>query len=211
MPSGQSGRSRLWPGPRFPSKRQIEHLTSCPGRDQPIAHFNREDLPCFPAWWRNQVDAVHCCRCYLQPCRTCVRIVAACSASAPRSPCAAIMMSGVLSIWAAPEYAVTPMSSRMRAARRKSFSVSEPETKCTQVNVRHCNRRKPSAPLKEHYVCAFIGTDLGRDIVKDGFFLGKVDLGASLRSAAVCGIVPIQVPLVPTPKVVIDFPVVAYV
>src|SRR6516162_5928912 len=41
-------------------------------------------------------------------------------------------------------------------------------------------------------VCAFIGTDLGRDIVKDGFFFGKADLGASLRSAAVWGIVPIR-------------------
>jgi hypothetical protein len=34
--------------------------------------------------------------------------------------------------------------------------------------------------------------DLSRDIVKDGFFFGKADLGASLRSAAVCGIVPIR-------------------
>src|SRR5215472_15850340 len=50
----------------FPSKREVKHLSSRPGRDQPIAVLDGEDLLCPSTGRRDQVHAVQRCRWYLQ-------------------------------------------------------------------------------------------------------------------------------------------------
>src|SRR5215831_16081535 len=50
----------------LPSKGEVEHLSRRPGRDQPIADVDGEDLLCLSAGRRDQVRAVQRCRRYLQ-------------------------------------------------------------------------------------------------------------------------------------------------
>ena len=57
---------------------------------------------------------------------SCVRIEATCSASAARMRAAVVTIAGVVSKPAAPPYAETPMSSKMRESLRKSASESKP-------------------------------------------------------------------------------------
>src|SRR5215471_16855892 len=52
--------------PSFPSKREVKHLSSRPGRDQTIAVLDGEDLLCLSAGRRDQVHAVQRCRWNLQ-------------------------------------------------------------------------------------------------------------------------------------------------
>src|SRR5262249_29610985 len=155
----------------FPSKGEIEDLANCPRRDQSVAHLDRQDLPCVSTWRRNQVYAVHRCRRYVQPCNVCPYCGGVFSLS-PKKACRCCNDVGSLEHTGSARVCRHADVLENACCSKEIGLVSETETNRTQVDVGHCNRRRAECATQQHHVGAFIGTDLRRNIVKDGFVFG---------------------------------------
>src|SRR5215467_1204506 len=125
----------------LPSKREVEHLSRRPGRDQPIADFDGEDLLCLSAGRRDQVHAVQRCGRYLQSRNLCTYSGGMLSLSPQK---ASRRCNDVRSLEKTGRTRVCRHADVLQNARcsEEIIHITEAESESTQVDVGHgaCSR-----------------------------------------------------------------------